>query len=262
MAFLLLIPLAALTSCASQALRATESRAQWLELEAPEGRKIRAAVAWPQGDGPFPLVVILHGTMGFRTHDLWLAEDFARAGLAAVAGCWFAGGRAPRVPVAELIDCAQGPAFKGASIAATKDVMALIDAVRKLARVRPDRVGLFGHSRGAAVALLVASTGGDVQAVVSSSAPIIFRGARTQMDTPPITLVRNLQAPLLMLHGTGDRVVDVQEARQYQQALRELGKPIEAHYYEGAGHLLPFLPETKEDVRQRAIGFFKAHLSR
>ncbi len=137
--------------------------------------------------------------------------------------------------------------------------MALIEAARNLPGVKPDRVGLFGQSRRAAVALLVASTGGDVQAVASSGAP--YTHLPRADEVPPITMVKNLQAPLLMLHGTADEIVDVQQARDYERVIRELGKPVEAHYYEGAPHLLPFMPQTREDVIQRAIAFFRKHLA-
>lgn len=131
-------------------------------------------------------------------------------------------------------------------------------AGRELPGVRSDRVGLFGHSRGATAALLVASTGGNVQAVVASSPS--GPGATGGPDTVPLTLAERLGAPVLLLHGTADETVPVQLTRRYEQALRALGKPVEAVYYEGAGHELPFNATTAPDVVRRAVAFFDQHL--
>jgi dienelactone hydrolase len=56
-----------------------------------------AAVARPSG-GPFPVVLVLHGTHGFARQYVELAQDLARAGFLAVAGCWFSGAENPNNP--------------------------------------------------------------------------------------------------------------------------------------------------------------------
>lgn len=40
----------------------------------------------------------------------------------------------------------------------------------------------------------------------------------------PITVVRNLQAPVLILYGTADELVNVRKARAYERALQEAGE--------------------------------------
>lgn len=257
----MLVNMVALAACLPLAARVEVPGAQWIEVDASEGRKIPAAVFRPEGNGPFPAVIVLHGGDGFRIGYVRLASNFASWGFVGVAGCWFAGfaerpGRT--VPPPGLVDCPQGQTLRGSYLAATRDVMALIDAARKLPGVQPDRVGLFGISRGAAIALLVASTGGAVKAVVSSDAP--YADPRLG-DTPPITLARSLQAPLLMLHGTADELVNIVEAREYERAVRTLGKPVEAHYYPGASHGVPFRAQSREDVLRRAVAFFRRHLA-
>lgn len=54
-----------------------------------------AAVARPLGAGPFPVVVVLYGTHGFARQYIELAQDLARGGVLAVAGCWFSGAENP-----------------------------------------------------------------------------------------------------------------------------------------------------------------------
>lgn len=57
-----------------------------------------AAVARPSGAGPFPVVLVLHGTHGFARQYVQLAQDLARGGFLAVAGCWFSGAENPNNP--------------------------------------------------------------------------------------------------------------------------------------------------------------------
>ncbi|MBI4242378.1 MAG: dienelactone hydrolase family protein, partial [Candidatus Rokubacteria bacterium] len=142
--------------CASTDPRDALAEPQWIDADAPDGRKIRAFVARPKGDGPFPIVVVLHGTDGFRQRYVYLAQDLARHGFVAVAGCWFGGhyfwrGRidpSGSAPHQDAIHCPRGPEFKAASLPAKQDVLAIVEAARKLPGVQPRRVGLFGHSRG------------------------------------------------------------------------------------------------------------------
>lgn len=240
------------------------ARSQWIKIDGPEGGTIHAFVSRPRGDGPFPIVVVLHGTDGFRQRYVYLAEDLAKHGFVAVAACWFGGhyfwrGRfdqSGRSPHPDAIHCPDGPAYKWASLAATKDVTAIVEAARKLPGVLPQRVGLFGHSRGGVIALVTASSGGDVQAVVASAAHYRQRAR----DASPLELAGSLTAPVLLLNGTRDPLIDIGELQEYERRLRELGKAVEAHAYDGAPHDLPFELGTQSDVLRRAVTFFQKHL--
>lgn len=251
--------------CATIDPRGALASREWIEVNAPENRKIKAIIARPKGDGPFPIIIILHGTDGFRHRYVELAEAFAKQGFVAIAGCWFGGhyffrGRfepSGRAPHHDAITCSEGPVYKWATFAATRDVTAIIEAARKLPEVKPDRIGLFGHSRGGVVALLTASIGGNVQAVATSAAHYL---KRQSPDTPVINMAEMLTTPVLLLNGTADELVHVQEATEYVRVLRRLGKPVEMHIYEGAPHDLPFDWDTSEDVFRRAVTFFRKYL--
>jgi carboxymethylenebutenolidase len=207
-------------------------------------------------------VIVLHGTEGFRRAYVDLAEAFAKEGFLSMAGCWFAGSHMPGRRPPDPIACSQGPDFVGANLEAVEDVIALVDAARKLPDARSDRVGLVGLSRGAVISLLVASAKGGVQAVVAMSAHYVkVRPRRDVTDTLPITLVKDLRAPVLILHGTADELVDPTEPRAYEQALRNEGKTYESHYYQGGPHGLPFAPMTRDDVFKRSARFLKKHLT-
>lgn len=234
---------------------------QRIEVPVADGHVLVASVARPPGAGPFPVVVVLHGSEGFRPHYLTIAQRFADAGYLTLAGAWFAGshaagGRGPSFQ--DAIPCPRCPEFQGATPAALTYTAALIDAARRLPGARADRVGLFGHSAGAGMAIQTAAGGGGVQAVVVTGAGFAGgpRGGRSLMDT-----ARAFAAPLLILHGTADDQISVDGARAYERALRDLGKPVEAHYFEGGPHQIAFRPETEGRVQQLASAFFRAHLA-
>lgn len=144
--------------------------------------------------------------------------------------------------------------------AALRIVDVIVNAVRTLPGVRANRIGLFGHSRGAGTALnYVSGTTSDVQAVVLNSG-----GYPSEVAAR----AREVKAPVLILHGVADGpadgggpVTDVQMARQFEAALRRAGRPVEAKYYDGAGHNGIFAnPSQYDDEVRRMTAFLVHHL--
>ncbi|MGE3855610.1 MAG: dienelactone hydrolase family protein, partial [Dehalococcoidia bacterium] len=240
--------------------RGAPAGGEWIAIAAPEGRTILARVSRPTGTGPFPAVVPLHSQTGFSTEYLALGDEIARAGFVTVTGCWFGGhydGTAtvdppPALPLATGVDCPNGPAIKPiTSGASLEDIAAIVAATKTLPGVRAERIGVVGNSRGSIVALLGAAVGGNVvQAVVG------IGGA------PPggPTLAANMTTPVLLLQGGADSVVPVIFGQALEQALIALGRTVESHTYEGAGHGILFGTPTYDDAVQRTVTFLRKHL--
>ncbi len=55
-------------------------------------------------------------------------------------------------------------------------------------------------------------------------------------DVSPLYLAESLRAPVLLTAGTDDWVVDYEHSNRLKYRLRQLGKPVEIFYYDGAGH--------------------------
>lgn len=234
--------------------------AEWVKIAVPGPAAVLAAIARPSGAGPFPVVILLHGTHGFAREYVQLAQALARSGFLAIAACWFQGGSGPGAQFVTPIACPEAPLL---TPAATPDDMpivgALVDAARTLRGARSDRVGLFGHSRGGGAVRNYILGGGHVHAAILNSAgyPSELAGRATQFKTP-----------LLILHGTADSPADggsafttVQMARGFEAALRRAGQPVEAKYYEGGGHNGLFSSRTQHDDEiERMVSFFRRHL--
>jgi dienelactone hydrolase len=233
---------------------------EWVKISTPGSGATIAAIARPGGTGPFPAVLILHGTHGFALEYVQLAQAMARRGVVGVAACWFAGGRGAGSRFITPIACPDAPPLSAASSdTAQWTVAALVRAVRELPGVRADRVALFGHSRGGGAALNYTLHSHLVRAVILNSA-----GYPGEM----VERARDIRTPILILHGTADDPADggsalsnVQMARNFESALRRAGKSVEAKYYEGGRHNGLFASATqRDDEVERAMIFLQRYL--
>jgi dienelactone hydrolase len=234
---------------------------EWVKVAAPGRQVLLAAVAHPPGKGPFPAVLLLHGSHGFAPEYVRLAQELSRGGVIAVAPCWFAGGGgAGAAAVSPPIACPEAPPMPDAtSPEAMRTVDALVEAVRGLPGVRPDRVALFGHSRGGGATLHYVATTGRVQAAILDS---------SGYPDPLADLASRIRVPMLILHGLADApptgggaFTSVQRAQDFEKTLRASGRTVEARYYEGGEHNGIFTdPRQHADEVQRMVAFLNRHL--
>jgi dienelactone hydrolase/ketosteroid isomerase-like protein len=240
--------------------------AEWIELDAPYGRKLLAAVRRPAGPGPFPIIVALHPGGGFTNgvvNGYLNNRGFVEAGFMVVAGCWFDGDNPLNPPDPRLIRCPNGDPYEISYAARLPYADALVRTARILPGADPDRVGIYGESQGAAEVVLLASTGTRVQGVVAVVAP--YSEGFSRYDTTPLSVAADLAAPLLMLHGL---VPDPsgrglpQEAETYEAALKRLGKTYQAVYYPGVAHEdLTTNPISRDDYKIQTAAFLKKYVA-
>jgi dipeptidyl aminopeptidase/acylaminoacyl peptidase len=96
---------------------------------------------------------------------------------------------------------------------------------------------------------------GDVRAAILNSAGY------------PAGLSTEVNAPILILHGTADSpgdggaaVTNIQMARDFEAKLRAAGKPVEAVYYEGGRHNDIFTSSAQYgDEVQKMVAFLRRH---
>ena len=229
--------------------------AQWYKLDGSNGHKFLTAILQPQGTGPFPVVVVLPGAAGLGSRTLSLGKDLAGAGFLVVVGCWQAGeARTPGTAI-----CSEAtPQAEWVADPAANSGKELIAMAKTLPNAQADHVGLYGISRGGYAALWAASTGAGVQAVVADA--LAHRPAIKPAPASSQDVVAQLDAPLLILHGTADQEMPVELSREYERAARALGKSITAVYFEGIGHMPSLQPASQIEARQRAIAFLREKL--
>ncbi len=207
----------------------------------------------PEGVGPFPAAVIVHGggwVRGDRRVDV--APLFAPLTHAGIA--WFS------IDYRLSSDVSQ---FGGA----INDVEAAIRYVKAHAaeyRIDPGRIALIGESAGgqlAAMAALEPKPGGEVKAVVALYAPTdLVELAKTSEWAPkemreslagtpfeqlilarlaqlsPIDNVKPGAPPFLLIHGTADALVPFHQSRAMCEKMTEAGATCRLYAVHGGGH--------------------------
>lgn len=246
------------TSPASTPAEGAKFDVEWRAVEVSDLGVVQVAIARPSDPGPFPVVIVLHGTHGFAREYVQLAQDLAANGMLAVAACWFSGGGGSGAGFVAPISCPEDapPMPAATSLEAWRTVDAVVKAARALPNARSDQVALFGHSRGGGAALNYSLKSGDVDVVILNS---VGYPAEVTALAPQAT------APILILHGTADSPVDggsamtdIAMARAFVAAMRDAGKPVEANYYEGGTHNSVFTSPTQyEDEVRRIVDYLR-----
>ncbi|GAB2512172.1 alpha/beta hydrolase [Lysobacter humi (ex Lee et al. 2017)] len=123
----------------------------------------------------------------------------------------------------------------------------------------PRRIFVAGHSAGAQLAALVGAdrrylaahglAPRDLAGVIGLSGPYDFAitgqyvpifGPRSQWaSAQAVNAVDGDEPPFLLVHGTGDRVVEARDSRQMADKLRAAGVPAELLLLDGGGHTAP-----------------------
>jgi alpha-L-fucosidase 2 len=250
------------------------------------GESLRLDASVPDGDGPFPIAILIHG------------------------GGWSGGdksGRDPKNPGADVypwFDALTAAKFTWFSInyrlapehrwpACFDDVETAILWVKAHAgeyKGDAKRIALFGHSAGGHLAFLVGVHGSEatrVQAVVGYapvtdfefelpmrhhqlstslqnlhglSAEITPATLAILRETAPITQMHPGMPPFLILHGDADVTVPLQESRNFEERVRAVGGTCELMIIPGAPHRLNEWDKFSPGYADRMIAWLKRTL--
>jgi len=211
----------------------------------------------PDGDGPFPVAVLVHGGFWREQHTLELADDLARDVVRRGIAAWNIEFR--RV----------GEVSGGGWPVTAEDVAAGIDHLAALdAPVDRDRVVAVGHSAGGQLALWAAArreprvrlAGVVAQAGVldlreadrlelGEGATARFMGGHADevpdayADASPIERVP-AGVPVLVVHGEADQRVPVEMASAYADAARAAGDEVDLVLRPGDDHFVHLDPAS------------------
>jgi dipeptidyl aminopeptidase/acylaminoacyl peptidase len=239
----------------------------------------------PNGDGPFPALVLNHGYIDPDVYTngrgLRREQDYlARHGFVVLHTDYRNHAQSDDDPNAEL----------NLRLGYTEDVVNAVLALRRsgLPYIDPDRIGLLGRSMGGGVTynVLVVQPGlvdaAVVYAPVSSDVMDNFdrwiRGQRgnaalaaeivaaygSPEDNPafwrnasPVTFFDRISEPILIHHGTADQSCPIAWSESTVATLRSLGKDARLLIYEGEPHAFE---AAWESSMERTIAFFEQHL--
>jgi dienelactone hydrolase len=248
-----IIPVLALTL---SGLTATLAAEETVTVDGTQ-RAIPATITLPDGDGPFPFVVMYHGT-GSNRHEAGngydlLAPILAEAGIASARFDFAGSGDSP-------VDYVEYTPSSG-----VQDGLDVIAYMQGLEQIDDARIGVLGWSQGGMIALLTASQASDVKSVVTWAGVLDMSGymadqyddakanGQTVMEfdwREPLNLSINwfdevramdlvtdlgsYTGALLAINGAADTVVPPATAGQIVAATG--GDPSEQLIIEGADH--------------------------
>ncbi|MCH5377998.1 MAG: alpha/beta hydrolase [Planctomycetes bacterium] len=256
-------------------------------------QELKLDLAKPDGDGPFPAIVFIHGggwLGGDRAHFRPLAEEAAKRGYVGLTISY----RLMKFDQEKKETTTAEPIFP-AQIHDCKAAVRWLRAHADKYHVDKNWIGVAGGSAGGHLSLLVGLTdksdklegeGGypeessRVQAVVNifgptemaschagSSVAWIFRlfmggnpdeTPETYKAASPVTYVTKDDPPILTLHGDKDALVPVEQAKLLDEKLQANGVEHELLILEGQGH--GFGGEAQKQAMNALWRFFDQHL--
>ena len=195
------------------------------------GDEIPAYLARPEGDGPYPIVVVLHHRDGWDRESKEIARRFAADGYACILPHLHhrsAPGEAPEIAAKISWDSGGVPNDQ-----LLGDVRGALDYLHAQPWVSP-RQGVIGYCSGGRQAFL-ASTQITFDATVVCYGPRIAASPGDGAPSP-LELADALVGPVLGLFGDQDRLIPAEEVTAIDTELTRLGKHHRFVSYEDAGH--------------------------
>lgn len=181
---------------------------------------VYAYVAKPQGDGPFPAVIMIHEFFGLNESIVGKAEGLAEEGYLVVAPDTFRGSTTGWIPRAIY------QVIKTKPEQINQDLDTVFAWLASQPEVKADRIGVMGFCYGGRASLGYSLHNDRLAATV------IFYGSP---ETDPQVL-QSLPAPVLGIFGGADRSIPVETVRAFEAALNQVGIPNEITIYEGQPH--------------------------
>ncbi|NWF71312.1 MAG: dienelactone hydrolase family protein [Chloroflexi bacterium] len=190
---------------------------------AEDGTTLIGYLAQPEGEGPFPAVIMVHEWWGLNAEIRALADILAQQGYVVLAPDTYRGRTATTVPGALFLRISVPEARVDA------DMMSAYAYLTTQANVDNARVGVMGFCYGGGVALRHGVQNAAIAATINLYGDMIF-------DTPGFGALLENDRPVLGIFGAVDAQIPVAEVEQFEQALVTAGIPHEVTIYPGVGH--------------------------
>jgi dipeptidyl aminopeptidase/acylaminoacyl peptidase len=227
----------------------------------------------------YPLVVLVHGGPAFAQYPIFPAVADSYDAVLASQG-YFVFAPNPRGSYG------QGAAFTRANVrdfgyGDLRDILSGVDAVLRSAPIDPERLGIAGWSYGGYMTMWALTQTDRFKAAVAGAGlsdwlsyygtnnidtwMIPYFGASVYDDprvyerSSPITFIKNVHAPTLIVGGDRDAEVPISQSYEYWNALRRHQVKTEFVVYPDEGHFF-FKRADQIDVMSRVVGWFNDNL--
>ena len=238
-----------------------------------DGKHIYGKLFLPQGEPPFPLVILAHGFNGNFDKVEPYARAFAENGIAACEFDFIGGGEGSR---------SEGSIRNMSVLTEAADLNAVIDSLKQRKEFDPERVFLLGRSQGGFVTAYIAEERPqDIRAMILLFPGFVISDEMREIAPNPEEIPETLElmgatigriyledaisvdiyekmgnysGDVLIFHGTADNIVPI----SYSERAVTAFPSAELVIIEGAGH--GFTGEDDQYVTKRSVDFVKAQL--
>jgi len=251
-----------------------------VHFPANDGLELSAFLFLPPGDGPFPVLVEIHGGPESQRRLQYSSavptDQFIQSLGIAVLSLNVRGSTGYGKRYSHLDD-------RDKRLDSVSDVMAAVEWIRAQSNLRGDRIAVMGQSYGGYMTLASIafhpgnwSAAVDVVGIASFTSFLERTGAwrrkhrseeygflETDRDMleriSPLNRVDAVDTPLFVIHGRNDPRVPLFEAEQIVQALEARGQEVELRVFDNEGHGLS-KRENRVIGYAAAAGFLARHL--
>jgi len=236
----------------------------------------------PEGDGPFPAIIISHG-MGGSAQGFALpkAEEMVKWGFVCIATSYTHAGRAeytgePRArgpqsatrpargqqatrPARQSAAASrpQRPRDAGASPENLRRAGKCVEILKSLPYVDQKRICAYGNSMGAFLTIAMAAEMPDDIAAAAITAGGIRPGGGGEAASPDANRAQNIRCPFIIFHGTADGTVRPEMSEALEEILDQNNVPNERILFEGVGHNAH--RDNADEIYSKMRAFFSAH---
>lgn len=206
------------------------------------GQAYESYLAAPAEGGPYPGIVLIHSFRGLEEGYRVMTDEFAAQGFVVLAVGWQTFEQSPADATVEQL---------------------LRDSITFLSErsdVDPERLGLTGFCAGGRYTMLL------LPQIDAFGAGVAWYGFPNQGETPPSSVIEQLESPMLIIHGTADNPSPIAEIYDYAGALTDAGKYFELKVYYGEPHGFMLengqlrQDEVAQDALQEMVSFFQRKL--
>jgi carboxymethylenebutenolidase len=216
----------------------------------PSGKvQIDGYLALPEGEGPFPAVVVIHEIFGLNDNIKDIARRFAGEGYGALAVDLFAGSNR----VVCMFRLMSGLLLNSLDHRGIQDLKAALTYLEEQPQIDSTRVGAVGYCLGGSLAIAWACTDDRLKAI----AP--YYGANPR----PLEAVARL-CPVVGSYPDNDFTTSHGQKLDVELDTREI--PHDIKIYPGAKHSFfndqgrNYNASAAQDSWQRVLAFFKEHI--
>jgi carboxymethylenebutenolidase len=230
-----------------------------VEIRTPDG-VMPAHLAEPVGEGPFPAIVVIMEAFGLVPHMRAVAERLSGEGFVVAAPDFYYRWLPDNKAGYDQLERAIGLMQKVDDARFLDDMGATLDFLGEQGNVDAGRIGVTGFCMGGRLCFLSACALPDR---IAAAAPFYGGGIVGHLGQ-----AEAIGCPVHLFFGEQDSFIPMEQVRQVDAKLKELGKEYWLDAYPGADHgffcdeRVSYHPDAAADAWKKLKAFFGRYLVR